>query len=68
MVSRNSSSGSGTITRSENNRQFVVFGETFGERAGELPDGLEAIRSATVQAVPQRREVGRGTQDKGSWG
>jgi tRNA-splicing ligase RtcB len=36
--------------------------------ASELPDTLEAVRSAIEQAVPHGRDVGRGKRDKGSWG
>jgi tRNA-splicing ligase RtcB len=36
--------------------------------AHELPDSLEAIRSAIEQAVPHGRSVGRGKRDNGSWG
>ena len=36
--------------------------------AHDLPDNLEAIRSAIEQAVPHGRDVGRGKRDKGSWG
>ncbi|SFR89432.1 RtcB family protein [Sphingomonas jatrophae] len=36
--------------------------------ASDLPDTLEGIRSATEQAVPHGREVGRGKRDTGSWG
>ncbi len=36
--------------------------------AHDLPDSLEAIRSAIEQAVPHGRDVGRGKRDKGSWG
>ena len=36
--------------------------------ARDLPDSLEAIRSAIEQAVPHGRDVGRGKRDKGSWG
>ena len=36
--------------------------------ASDLPDNLEAIRSAIEQAVPHGRDVGRGKRDKGSWG
>lgn len=36
--------------------------------AHDLPDSLEAIRSAIEQAVPHGRSVGRGKRDNGSWG
>jgi tRNA-splicing ligase RtcB len=36
--------------------------------ASDLPDNLEAIRSAIEQAVPHGRSVGRGQRDHGSWG
>ena len=36
--------------------------------ASDLPDNLEAIRSAIEQAVPHGRIVGRGKRDNGSWG
>ncbi len=36
--------------------------------ASDLPDNLEAIRSAIEQAVPHGRWVGRGQRDHGSWG
>src|SRR4051812_4801437 len=36
--------------------------------ASDLPDNLEAIRSAIEQAVPHGRSVGRGKRDNGSWG
>jgi len=36
--------------------------------ASDLPDNLEAIRSAIEQAVPHGRVVGRGKRDNGSWG
>ena len=36
--------------------------------ASDLPDNLEAIRSAIEAAVPHGRSVGRGRRDKGSWG
>ncbi|MGN6819525.1 MAG: RtcB family protein [Sphingomonas sp.] len=36
--------------------------------ANDLPDNLEAIRSAIEQAVPHGRVVGRGKRDNGSWG
>ncbi|WP_260929099.1 RtcB family protein [Novosphingobium sp. 9] len=36
--------------------------------AHDLPDSLEAIRSAIEQAVPHGRSVGRGKRDHGSWG
>jgi len=36
--------------------------------ADDLPDNLEAIRSAIEAAVPHGRSVGRGGRDKGSWG
>src|ERR1700759_2733909 len=36
--------------------------------ASDLPDNLEAIRSAIEQAVPHGRSVGRGVRDHGSWG
>jgi tRNA-splicing ligase RtcB len=36
--------------------------------AHDLPDSLEAIRSAIEQAVPHGRSVGRGQRDHGSWG
>ena len=36
--------------------------------ASDLPDNLEAIRSAIEQAVPHGRSVGRGKRDQGSWG
>ncbi|WBY06881.1 RtcB family protein [Sphingomonas sp. 7/4-4] len=36
--------------------------------ASDLPDNLEAIRSAIEQAVPHGRSVGRGKRDTGSWG
>jgi tRNA-splicing ligase RtcB len=36
--------------------------------AHDLPDNLEAIRSAIEQAVPHGRSVGRGKRDNGSWG
>jgi len=36
--------------------------------AHDLPDNLEAIRSAIERAVPHGRSVGRGTRDTGSWG
>jgi len=36
--------------------------------ASDLPDNLEAIRSAIEQAVPHGRDVGRGKRDTGSWG
>jgi tRNA-splicing ligase RtcB len=36
--------------------------------AHDLPDSLEAIRSAIERAVPHGREVGRGKRDDGSWG
>jgi len=36
--------------------------------ATDLPDSLEAIRSAIEQAVPHGRSVGRGKRDNGSWG
>jgi len=36
--------------------------------AHDLPDNLEAIRSAIEQAVPHGRSVGRGKRDTGSWG
>jgi tRNA-splicing ligase RtcB (3'-phosphate/5'-hydroxy nucleic acid ligase) len=36
--------------------------------AHDLPDSLEAIRSAIEQAVPHGRSTGRGGRDKGSWG
>ncbi|WP_323799630.1 RtcB family protein [Parasphingorhabdus sp.] len=36
--------------------------------ASDLPDNLEAIRSAIEAAVPHGRSVGRGKRDTGSWG
>jgi len=36
--------------------------------ATDLPDNLEAIRTAIERAVPHGREVGRGKRDVGSWG
>ncbi len=36
--------------------------------AVDLPDNLEAIRSAIEQAVPHGRNVGRSKRDTGSWG
>ena len=36
--------------------------------ASDLPDNLEAIRSAIESAVPHGRSSGRGGRDKGSWG
>ncbi|WP_275402206.1 RtcB family protein [Sphingobium terrigena] len=36
--------------------------------ASDLPDNLEAIRSAIERAVPHGRDVGRGKRDTGSWG
>src|ERR1700743_1124657 len=36
--------------------------------ASDLPDNLEAIRSAIEQAVPHGRVMGRGQRDHGSWG
>jgi len=36
--------------------------------AADLPDNLEAIRSAIEAAVPHGRNVGRGKRDTGSWG
>lgn len=36
--------------------------------AADLPDNLEAIRSAIEAAVPHGRSVGRGKRDSGSWG
>ncbi|MEP5937345.1 MAG: RtcB family protein [Erythrobacter sp.] len=36
--------------------------------ASDLPDNLEAIRSAIEAAVPHGRIAGRGRRDKGSWG
>jgi tRNA-splicing ligase RtcB len=36
--------------------------------AVDLPDNLEAIRSAIEQAVPHGRTVGRNKRDKGAWG
>ena len=36
--------------------------------AHDLPDNLEAIRSAIERAVPHGRDVGRGKRDCGSWG
>src|SRR6187431_775007 len=36
--------------------------------ASDLPDNLEAIRSAIERAVPHGRSVGRGGRDVGSWG
>lgn len=36
--------------------------------ASDLPDNLEAIRTAIEKAVPHGRDVGRGKRDKGSWG
>lgn len=36
--------------------------------ASDLPDNLEAVRSAIEQAVPHGRSVGRGKRDRGSWG
>jgi tRNA-splicing ligase RtcB len=36
--------------------------------ASDLPDSLEAIRSAIERAVPHGRDVGRGRRDVGSWG
>jgi tRNA-splicing ligase RtcB len=36
--------------------------------ASDLPDNLEAIRSAIEQAVPHGRVVGRSKRDNGSWG
>src|SRR5437868_5323023 len=36
--------------------------------ASDLPDNLEAVRSAIEQAVPHGRSVGRGQRDHGSWG
>lgn len=36
--------------------------------ASDLPDNLEAIRTAIEAAVPHGRSVGRGKRDKGSWG
>lgn len=36
--------------------------------ASDLPDNLEAIRSAIEQAVPHGRAVGRSKRDTGSWG
>ncbi|WP_283773510.1 RtcB family protein [Altererythrobacter sp. KTW20L] len=36
--------------------------------ASDLPDNLEAIRSAIERAVPHGRAVGRGKRDTGSWG
>ena len=36
--------------------------------ASDLPDNLEAIRSAIEAAVPHGRSVGRSKRDKGSWG
>jgi tRNA-splicing ligase RtcB len=35
--------------------------------AHDLPDNLEAIRSAIEQAVPHGRSVGRGKRDNGLW-
>lgn len=36
--------------------------------ASDLPDNLEAIRTAVERAVPHGRDVGRGKRDVGSWG
>ncbi|WP_438729777.1 RtcB family protein [Parasphingorhabdus sp. DH2-15] len=36
--------------------------------ASDLPDNLEAIRSAIEAAVPHGRSAGRGRRDTGSWG
>ena len=36
--------------------------------ANDLPDNLEAIRTAIERAVPHGRDVGRGKRDTGSWG
>lgn len=36
--------------------------------AHDLPDSLEAMRSAIEQSVPHGRSVGRGRRDHGSWG
>jgi tRNA-splicing ligase RtcB len=36
--------------------------------ASDLPDNLEAIRSAIERAVPHGRDVGRSKRDVGSWG
>jgi tRNA-splicing ligase RtcB (3'-phosphate/5'-hydroxy nucleic acid ligase) len=36
--------------------------------ASDLPDNLEAIRSAIERAVPHGRSSGRGGRDKGAWG
>lgn len=36
--------------------------------ASDLPDNLEAIRTAIERAVPHGRDVGRGKRDTGSWG
>jgi len=36
--------------------------------ASDLPDSLEAIRTAIERAVPHGRDVGRGKRDTGSWG
>jgi tRNA-splicing ligase RtcB len=36
--------------------------------AMDLPENLEAIRSAIEQAVPHGRTVGRNKRDKGAWG
>ena len=36
--------------------------------ARDLPDNLEAIRSAIERAVPHGRSVNRGQRDTGSWG
>ena len=36
--------------------------------ASDLPDNLEAVRSAIERAVPHGRSVNRGKRDVGSWG
>ncbi|MFC4254335.1 RtcB family protein [Altererythrobacter xixiisoli] len=36
--------------------------------ASDLPDNLDAIRSAIEAAVPHGRSVGRGKRDAGAWG
>jgi tRNA-splicing ligase RtcB (3'-phosphate/5'-hydroxy nucleic acid ligase) len=36
--------------------------------ANDLPDNLDAIRSAIERAVPHGRSVGRGKRDTGAWG
>lgn len=36
--------------------------------AADLPDNLDAIRSAIEAAVPHGRSVGRGKRDAGAWG